>query len=292
MRHARRDSPMLRGLLVGLDGSSHGERAVALGIAWARRLNARLVGLGILDEPAIRGPIPVVRGVPHAESVAGRLEQARVDAASRQIGQFLDQFERRCAEAGVARECREVAGRPHEQILNEAQKYDLILLGQRTNFLFATRQHPDDTLPKVLKDSPRPVVVVPETWEAAGRAVVVAYDGSLQAARALAAFEATGLGASEAVHVVSVAASKDEAAALGERAVAFLRLHEINAELHPLAASDVARPAPRLLDQARRLDAGLLVMGAYGQPRLREFVLGSTTRTLLRESTVPLFLDH
>ena len=43
---------------------------------------------------------------------------------------------------------------------------------------------------------------------------------------------------------------------------------------------------------ARRLKAGLLVMGAYGQPVLREFFLGSVTRTILEESPVPLFLYH
>jgi nucleotide-binding universal stress UspA family protein len=33
-------------------------------------------------------------------------------------------------------------------------------------------------------------------------------------------------------------------------------------------------------------------MGAYGQPRIREFFLGSVTQTLLKESPVPLFLYH
>ena len=47
-----------------------------------------------------------------------------------------------------------------------------------------------------------------------------------------------------------------------------------------------------ILDQARQLDAQLLVMGAYGQPTLREFFLGSVTRTALRKSTIPLFLYH
>jgi len=36
----------------------------------------------------------------------------------------------------------------------------------------------------------------------------------------------------------------------------------------------------------------MIVMGGYGQPVLREFFLGSVTRTLLAESPVPLFLYH
>jgi nucleotide-binding universal stress UspA family protein len=47
-----------------------------------------------------------------------------------------------------------------------------------------------------------------------------------------------------------------------------------------------------ILERARQLGARLLVMGVYGQPRLREFFIGSATRTVLRASTVPLFLYH
>ena len=53
-----------------------------------------------------------------------------------------------------------------------------------------------------------------------------------------------------------------------------------------------APPAKVILEQIGRLNAGLLVMGAYGQPGLREFFLGSVTRTLLQETPVPLLLFH
>jgi nucleotide-binding universal stress UspA family protein len=47
-----------------------------------------------------------------------------------------------------------------------------------------------------------------------------------------------------------------------------------------------------ILAQARQLNAGLVVMGAYGQPTIREFFLGSVTRSLLQSSPLPLFLYH
>jgi nucleotide-binding universal stress UspA family protein len=59
---------------------------------------------------------------------------------------------------------------------------------------------------------------------------------------------------------------------------------------HALTSS--APPAVVVLDEARRLGAGLLVMGAYGQPVLREFFLGSATRSLLAECPIPMFLFH
>jgi nucleotide-binding universal stress UspA family protein len=51
-------------------------------------------------------------------------------------------------------------------------------------------------------------------------------------------------------------------------------------------------PAQVILEQVQQAHASLLVMGAYGQPALREFFFGSVTRTMLEASPVPLFLYH
>jgi nucleotide-binding universal stress UspA family protein len=182
-------------------------------------------------------------------------------------------------------------------IAREAGARDLIVLPVRSHFQFtAQEEEPDDGLLKrVLKDTPRPVVVVPETWaltpaRTPNGPVVVAYDGSLQAERALSAFEATGLGGTGPVHVVSVDANPDEATRRAEHAGQFLALHGVHAQTHAMASA--APPAVVILDEARRLGAGLLVMGAYGQAVLREFFLGSATRNLLAECSIPMFLFH
>ena len=141
----------------------------------------------------------------------------------------------------------------------------------------------------MLKDTPRPVVVVPDGPMPDGP-VAIAYDGSLQAERVLAAFETTGLGGAGAVHVVSVDADPAEATRRAEHARQFLARHRVQAMAHPLASA--APPAVVILEEARRLGAGLLVMGAYGQPVLREFFLGSVTRSILAECPIPMFLYH
>ena len=168
---------------------------------------------------------------------------------------------------------------------------DLILLPLRSHFQFTAQEEvPDDgLLRRVLKDAPRPIVVVPGEPVPDGP-IVVAYDGSLQAERALSAFEATGLAGVGPVHVVSVDAEPDEATRLAEHARQFLALHGAPAMAHALTST--APPAVVLLEEARRLNAGLLVMGAYGQPVLREFFLGSATRSLMADCPIPMFLYH
>jgi nucleotide-binding universal stress UspA family protein len=47
-----------------------------------------------------------------------------------------------------------------------------------------------------------------------------------------------------------------------------------------------------ILDQARRISADLIVMGAYGHSRAREWVLGGATREMLEGSTFPILMAH
>jgi nucleotide-binding universal stress UspA family protein len=47
-----------------------------------------------------------------------------------------------------------------------------------------------------------------------------------------------------------------------------------------------------LLSHAADTDADFMVMGGYGHSRLREFVLGGVTRSILRTMTVPTLMSH
>jgi nucleotide-binding universal stress UspA family protein len=275
---------MIRSLLVGLDGSPYGTPVLELGLRWAKRFDAQLVGIGVVDEPGILVSEAALFAEGYHRPVITALEQSK-----RAVEDVLRNFARRCEEAGVAYRTIEDVGTPSVEILTEAQRYDLIVLGRETHFDFGWQQQPDETLGRVIQDGPRPVVVVPEAPKG-GESIVVAYDGSLQASRALAAFEATGLGDGRDVHVVTVDADRVAAARTADRALEYLRSHGINATAH---ISDAPRATARtILDWVRSLGAGLLVMGAYGQPTLREFFLGSVTRTVLKESPAAVFCTH
>jgi nucleotide-binding universal stress UspA family protein len=278
---------MLKSLLIGLDGSGGNRSVLELGLRWAKRFDALAIGLAVLDEPGIRTSRAALFGGQDwhwTDPVPLFLSGSR-----QRIDQFLHQFTERCGEAGVACGTLEDLGTPYVQILIEAQGCDLVLLGRKTHFDYGHVDEPDETLGKVIQDSPRPVVAVPETL-GGGEAVVVAYDGSLQSARSLYAFEASGLGSSRKVHVVSVAEGHKDAARHADRAVKFLCLHGLEATPHAVETS--VPTAEVILHKVDHFQAGLLVMGAYGKPVLREFFLGSVTRTVLDESPVPVFCYH
>ena len=282
---------MLRSILIGIDLAGSSDAAQSLGIRWAQRSGATLVGLGIVDEPGIRAiePARPVGGKPGVDPVYYMGYDARLSKAHQRCGRTPGSIRRpmRLSRRGaLGIEGGRLASRKDSNMRRSS--CDVILLARGSRFRFiAGDNESDETLKKVLRDSPRPVVAVPEDHHEEGP-VVIAYDGSLQAAGALAAFLATGLGQTGEVHIISVAATDRQAAECAGRARVLSR-HKIDSVPHTSSSTD---PAQVILDHVRRLKAGLLVMGAYGQPVLREFFLGSVTRKLFEESPVPLFLYH
>lgn len=131
-----------------------------------------------------------------------------------------------------------------------------------------------------------PVLVVPADFAGTdiGRRVVVAWNGSRQACRAV--HDALPfLGFADRVEALAVG---EEAAAGLDDLVAMLHRHGVECEGMRLEGDGPA--GPRLLHEAETRGADLLVMGAYGHSRLRELVLGGATRHLLAEARCPLLL--
>jgi len=122
-------------------------------------------------------------------------------------------------------------------------------------------------------------------------AVVLAWDGSRSAARAMADALPVMLKARE-VRVLTVVDDKPEArSGHGGDAVRHLQAHGVNAVADEVEAGS-RRIGLALEEYASDCRSDLLVMGAYGRSRVQEFILGGATKHMLRDPKVPLFLTH
>jgi nucleotide-binding universal stress UspA family protein len=260
---------VIRRILVALDGSPGGEAAITLALEWARRFEAELLGLGVLDEPAIQG----------SEAIP------RLAEAHGQIRTLLQAFDRRCGEARVRATSVEGIGQPHEQIVLEAQGCDIVMLGREASFHFETPERPDRTLSQVLRSSPRPVVVIPPDPQG-GEGVLVAYGGGREIARTLHAVTLLGLAGNEAIELLAVATDRAEAEDRLRRAGALLTAHGVRTSLHAVASEHPA--AEVILDEVRRRRPRLLVMGAHGQHPVRDLFFTSVTRAVMKKAPVPV----
>lgn len=276
---------MLTRILVALDGSDYSQVALDLGIEWAKRFNAQLVGLGIVDEPTIRSHEPVPIG---GEAYKLERDEFRMAEARGKIDQFLDDFSQRCTEAGITCKTLESVGLPSKEILRESHRYDLVLLGHETHFHFETKDKADETLWRVLRHESRPVVIAPPKLKA-GSSVLVAYDESPQSDRALQAFQASGLDFGQEVFVMCVGPTEEIAAREANEAVEFLQSHDIRASR--CICESHGRPGRMILDEVKRQNARMLVMGVSKHSTLRDLLLGGVTKTVLRESPVPVFFS-
>jgi nucleotide-binding universal stress UspA family protein len=275
---------MLRTILVALDESPFSDTATTLALEWGNRFDARLLGLGILDKPSITAGEPVPLG---ASAFKKELDETRLGDAQEHVVRFLSKFQERCSVAGVPAEVFEEVGDPTKSILKHAHRCDVIVLGYETHFHFETQDAPDTVRAKVLRRSPRPIVVVPRKL-AMGSGVVVAYGGGREVTRTLQTFQLLGLADGETVHLVTVSGDDRKIEAVAEFAVEFLEAHGQQCKLH-VVKSDLT-PAGALLEQVRILQPRLVVMGAHAHHPLRDLFATSVTRAVLRACTVPVLI--
>jgi nucleotide-binding universal stress UspA family protein len=173
----------------------------------------------------------------------------------------------------------------------EAPYADLLVLGQQVPGERAPGGAPAGFVETVILESGRPVLVVPvhAPVEAIGRRVLVAWNGSVSAARALAGALVL-LREAESVHVATWSRHPAAAPFSGVGIVEHLRRHGIEATPHHRGATP--HVGEELAVLARSLVCDLVVMGGYGRSRASERLLGGTTRSWLQRLPVPALMAH
>ena len=278
---------MVKEILVCLEGSESGSRAVEVAIELGRELDAAIVGLAIVDEPDIRAGAATPIG---GASFKAQRDAALVDDAHKRAKQWLDDFTLRCRAAEVLGLGIEVTGRPAATILREARRRDLTILGRQANFRFETDDDDWHTREAVLRGAGKPVVIVPESRVDAGPAVLVAYDGTAAAARAIQSFADSGLARGRQVYVLSVGDEGTTAWQTAERGCAMFRALGVEATGRHVVS--LQSTADSILGERDKLGAQLIVQGAYAHSRFSRLLWGSVTKDILRKSVVPVFLHY
>lgn len=252
-------------------------------LSMAASLGAKVSGIAYALEPAI--PFSVF-----PEYAAGLLDRHRADAL-KQAEASQSAFVQAAQKAGVPHACVVERGTLERATARFAQRL-------RVADMAVLTQHESDDYAKVgdvfmeagLLYSGRPVIVVPRSYRAefsAGR-VLIAWDGSLSAARALAGVMPL-LSDKSRVDVLALREDSKADDLGGGAVVDYLRLHDINAEL---TAREVMDIPGAILDFADASRASLVAMGGYGKSRFREFIFGGATQLMLKEMNVPALMAH
>ncbi len=267
---------MLVHITAGDDSAQRLETAITL----ARDHAARLIGLFVTP----RTDIPA-----YAQAFVGNeFIQAQRQAATEEADTAEAAFRDRVTEDDIAAEWRAEIGDAHHLVPLHARYADLAMVGLGGNGSMFT--HLSEA---VILDAGRQVIVVPDACATRpiGTRIMVAWNGSRQAARA--AHDALPLlKKAELVTVLTVNA-EDDSHLPGADIAALLAHHGIRVDVAETASSiGVLGAGTALMSWAGANDIDLMVMGAYGHSRAREWVIGGATRSVLDDAAIPVLMSH
>jgi nucleotide-binding universal stress UspA family protein len=272
-------------ILVHADTSVHALGRIRVAAQLAKSEGSHLVGVAATGIsrfmfPETAAPLTHTIAAPYAGAIHAHAQQA------------LDQFVHIARSEGVAsHEGRLVADDPEGALALMARYADLVVLSQTDpahQVAGAVRELPEH----VMLNIARPVLVVPYAGRFGpldGKAVV-AWDGSVEAARALGG-SLPLLRRAAAVTVAQFPINEPvEPATQAADLAAWLGRHGVRATVTEQHIDIDAGNA--LLSLVADLQADLVVMGGYGHTRFRELLLGGVSRTMLESMTVPTLMAH
>lgn len=278
-------------ITVFLDASPSGKMRATHAASLAQRWGAHLVGVDVVFAgvvlPASMSYARGHKALKQVSAYARRLDSDAEAAAAR----VSEHFRALCARLNVSGEFRPI-GREHsvDEAIRIAFHSDLVVVG-----------HPEPNgLPdylsteKLLLASGAPLLIVPNAWEGEtiGNKILIGWNATREARRAVLDAMAF-LVAAESVTVLVI--DPDEEHQHGEdrdsNVAMCLDRHGAHVDLEQRTSRGFSIPAV-LLGYAEQSASDLLVVGAYSHARLKERLLGGTTRTLLAKTPMPTLMSR
>jgi len=279
---------MIKDIVVNLSVREGAKFIGDYAVSAASALGAHIAGIAFVYDPNI--PISELGYNPSGVMDVTDALRRHTEAAAKAV---LDRFAAAAARAGVSAEPRMLSASSDnagDQFSRIARRFDLAIVGQTEPHGSAAEAIISES---TLFGSGRPMIVVPYIQKAPFKLdrVMVCWDASRPAARAIAdAMPLLERAGSIEVVMISNERSKQgeiEGADIGQH----LARHGLKVKVNRITR-DSLDVANVLLSHSADTDANFIVMGGYGHSRLREFVLGGVTRTVLHSMTAPTLMSH
>ena len=287
---------MIKTILVPATGSQTDDAVFTSALAAARMFNAHLGFLHVRVDAGAMVAAMATDGS-GAAMASGLVERIDEEAAQREE-RARQLFQRFCERERVAIEDTPAGKQsPTAQWLQESgdEAYWVREYGRAADLLVIGHPGDDqgvsiDMIEAALVGTGRPVLIVPAApLVALPETIVVAWKAAPEAARAVTAAMPL-LSKAKQILIVTVAEEQGLSDEEGARLMTSLTWHGLNASTRHLRP-DRLGAADTLLAAAVE-EKALVVMGAYGHSRLREWVFGGFTEHVLRGATVPVLMMH
>ena len=278
---------MFKRILLCTDGSPAANIATDYALWFARKLGARIHALYVTDIRILEGPLLAdISGALGAQPYSAflpQLKQLQRDKADT----LLTDTAKRCRDARVECDTAHETGSLIQALLGHERNADLVVLGQRGEHAQWLGDMLGSSVERMVRASIKPCLVTPATFRPT-KHILLAYDGSAESNKALrAGIELSAdLAAQLTLTTVCQREQEEVASKILRQAEEQARERKLTVEaqlLHGNAEDEI-------LHFADKINADLIVMGAYGHTRIRELILGSTTSHVMRKAKVPVLL--
>lgn len=273
---------MFRALLAAIKPVENQDVVVRYAVSLAEQYSLEVEGCCVTDLSRLAPIEPLPLGASHYKT---ERDKHLVRDAREQALENISRLFELCRQRDVFCQSQLCEGNSLQVLGEVGQRCDLIVCGvsQHADFGEASLLH------SLLKHGGRPTIVVPEGEFRVSR-VLIAFDGSIQAGRALASFAYSGFAGDCCIDLLTIDNENSQAERIAESARRFLGRHGITATIRTVGAEhDIAA---QILTIAAEISADLLVMGSFGKSAFRDFFLGSVTRSILMALKIPVLLDH
>ena len=279
---------MIKKILVALDPDSDTPLATQYAIDIAKRFDAEVTGLAVIDMGSIKDSARGggIGSMYYAEKLRAKLTtDARLKAR-----ELMNAFDEAMEDSGVRFVETVEEGVPFMRIVEDMKYHDLLVIGRDPHFFYSHPKQETDTLARTVKNTIGPSLVVGTEFKPVER-ILIAFDGSNAAARAVRRLvHLRPFGEEVKVEVIHVHKDEPKESELVlQLEQAYLRAHGIRAQTASLQGDS---PESEIVSYATQYGADIVVAGAHSVSKLREVAFGSTTAALLKDCPVPLFIDN
>ncbi len=275
---------MIKRILVALSGTPFTATATKYALDLAKLHKAEVTGVTDVDIAQLMkvGPVPVGGG-----AAAASLAEHRIHVTEEHVEQAIADFEHACADSGMIHCVDRETGDPFDRLIALWRYHDLTIAGLRGLFEYGVVEKPDDVLIRLISEGVRPILAVPKAYRPI-RKVLVAYNGSMESAKALKQFVQMDLWPDIALQIVCFDMTPQESEPLLADASSYCRAHGLAVQTQHVDGG----PRDHLLECAHQGEADLIVLGSTSRARIFKHLLGDTALHAVRNAEVPLFLTQ
>lgn len=287
----------IKKILVPLDGSDASNAVLDTALVVARRFDAHIEALHVMQRPEDAAPFMFDR-IPRKlrRAVAQEAEDEQTEIAAAVHAKFeifceqneLEILENPTSRSGPSAAWHEEFGRTSEVLVRHARVADVMATRRPKAGKGAVRRSPvGENLEAVMLGSGRPVLIVPPKWKARRvERAAIGWNESLEASRALA----MAMPWLEQMSAVTVITSKKRTES-AQRLLHYLALHGIEAEIQHLdkKRDSVGKSIVNICSEG---GVEFLVVGGFSHARARQLLLGGVTQYLLRHSSIITVMVH